>query len=236
MAIKSFKSFEEIWQDFPPLSEHLRNHWDYLAHTSHSEGKEHERLIEHVELVVAYSLKLIKTHHLESVIDNLVQKTIQEAFPENFNTEAANYLKKLFLGAIIFHDYGKVNENFQILKMENPLFEKENTTNGIDSQHSILSTFLFIHYFLNEIRKEFSNDEKSIHLLNIFVCLFSNSILKHHAAYIDHYVSFEKKKESLKQYLNLFGYPEDRNISNLIWDNVDENYLQKLLGLSLIHI
>ena len=230
MENRSFKSFEEIWGHFPTLSKHLKNHWDYLAHTSNSESADHERLGDHVELVVTYSLRLVKAHGLEKTIDCLVQEIIKEAFPQNFNKNVGNYLKKLFLGTIIFHDYGKVNENFQIIKMKNPLFSTKNTTNGIDSQHSILSTFLFIHYFLDEIKKEFSNDERVIHLLNIFVCLFSNSILKHHAAYIDHYIGFGNRKDSLKQYLNLFGYSEEQKFSKLIWDNVDENYLQKLLG------
>jgi len=230
MTTKSFKSFEEIWKFFPSLSKHLKNHLDYLAHTSHSEDKEHEPLIDHVELVVIYSLRLAKTHHLNEVVDNLIRTIIEEAFPGEFKFSTANYLKKLFLAAIVFHDYGKVNENFQIDKMKNPLFSKRNETNGIDSQHSILSTFLFIHYFLNEIKNEFSNDEMSIHLSNIFVCLFSNSILKHHAPYLDHYIGFGERKESLKQYLNLFGYTEEQVNSKLIWDNVDENYLQLILG------
>ena len=230
MTAKSFKSFKEIWKDFPSLSEHLNNHLDYLAHTSHSDNKEHETLIDHVELVVIYSLKLIKTHHLDSVVDNLIKTIVEEAFPGNFSINTANYLKILFLAAIVFHDYGKVNENFQIDKMKNFRFTKRNESNGIDSQHSILSTFLFIHYFLNEIKKEFPNDETSIHLSNIFVCLFSNSILKHHAPYIEHYIGFGERKESLKQYLKLFGYTEEIVFSKLIMDNVDEQYLQIILG------
>jgi CRISPR-associated endonuclease/helicase Cas3 len=230
MATESFKSFEEIWKDFPSLSEHLKNHLDYLAHTSHSDDKEHEPLIDHVELVVVYSLRLIKTHHLDKVVDDLIRTIIKETFPNTFKLTVANYLKKLFLASIVFHDYGKVNENFQIEKMKNLRFSKKSKSNGIDSQHSIVNTFLFIHFFLNEIKNEFSNDDVSVHLSNIFVCLFSNSILKHHASYLDHYIGFGERKESLKQYLDLFGYTEEQTHSNLIWDNVDENYLQLILG------
>lgn len=232
MTTESFKSFEEIWKGLPSLSDHLKDYRDYLAHTSHSDDKEHEPLIDHVELVVVYTLRLIKAHHLNTVVDNLIRTIVEEAFPfsGNFKANTANYLKKLFLAAIVFHDYGKVNENFQIDKMKNPRFLKRNETNGIESQHSILSAFLFIHYFLNEIKDEFSNDEMSIHLSNVFVCLFSNSILKHHAPYLEHYINFGERKESLKQYLSLFGYTEELIHSELIWDNVDENYLQLILG------
>ena len=58
MLNKSFKSFEEIWKDFPSFSDQLKNHKDYLAHTSHSEDEPDELLIEHIELVVSYTLRL----------------------------------------------------------------------------------------------------------------------------------------------------------------------------------
>lgn len=229
MTNRSFKSFKETWKDFPSFSEHLKNHKDYLAHTSHSDDEPDELLIEHVELVVSYTLRLSKEHHIDNIVDSLVEQILKEVFPETIDIKIGNYFKKLFLGAIIFHDYGKVNENFQILKMKNSLFTTPNTTNGIDSQHSILSTFLFIHYFLNDIKKEFSN-EQTIYLLTVMVCLFSNSILKHHAPYLDHRISFEKKKESLKEYLKLYGFEEETTMSNLIFDNVDEGFLQIILG------
>ena len=230
MESKSFKSFEEIREDFPRFSEHLKSHKFYLAHTSHSEDEADELLIEHVELVVSYTLRLVREHQIDKVVDKLIGQILAEAFSKAMGLEVGDYLKKLFLGAIIFHDYGKVNENFQIQKMNNSLFSNGNTTNGIDSQHSILSTFLFIHYFTNEIKKEFSNDEKVVVFLAIFICLFSNSILKHHAPYLDHRISFEEKKESLKQYLNLYDFEEETIISDLIFDNVDERFLQKILG------
>lgn len=230
METRSFKSFKKIWNDIPPFSNQLKNHELYLAHLSHGENEPDELLIEHVELVVEYAMKLIETHHLEDVVNELAHHLLKEGLSENYDINIGNYFKKIFLGAIVFHDYGKVNENFQIEKMKNTHFKKRNTTNKIETYHSGLSAFLFIHFFLNDLKKEFSNDEKAIYLLSVFVCLFCNPILKHHAAYIDHFIKFGERKDSLKQYLSLYNFEEETELSSRIWDDVDELFLKKLLG------
>ena len=201
--MKLYNSFEELVNAFPPISDFIENHKDYLAHTPKLNGQIAEKLIEHIEKVNQYTLKLSKVHSLDKVVDKLVFDVVAQQ-PEFINqNDLGNYIKGLFIRSIIFHDYGKINPNFQQKKMGNPLFQWDNTIK-IDSQHSKLSAYIFIHYHLREVAEgSFNETEQSF--LWALVFLFSNSILKHHASYVEHDIRFEKDIfDSLNRFLTHF--------------------------------
>jgi CRISPR-associated endonuclease/helicase Cas3 len=158
----------------------------YFAHLSHDK-KEKETLFEHSKLVSDYCLMLIDAHGIEIIIDSLIKKLNQNMPIEN-HKEFESLFKESFLAAIIYHDLGKVNPNFQVLRMENELFLQEKNL-SIQSYHSFLGSYLYVNVLLKRIfeNEKFNIEEK---LLSYFiVLLFSSAIVKHHNSTID--LSFE---------------------------------------------
>lgn len=187
--MKLFNSFNEIYKQLPKLSDYIPDHEQYLAHTPSKNDREKEGLLEHIEKVNDYALHLIHVHVLDPVIDKLIYDMINTQ-PDFHEVELmGNYIKMIFFQAIIFHDYGKINPNFQNVKMGNLKFIVDKSI-IIDSQHSKLSAYIFIHYCLKDIAEKFEDEvEKSF--LWALVFLFSNTILKHHAGYIENDIDFD---------------------------------------------
>ena len=83
---------------------------------------------------------------------------------------------ELFENAIYLHDLGKINRNFQILKMNNPELKDLPTQ---DSNHSIYSSLMYMDIFLNDITsKAFNRKEQGI-LIKLWLN-FAYSISRHH--------------------------------------------------------
>jgi len=185
----------------------LKDYQKYLAHTHDS--KPPERLSEHTRLVSEYAFRLIEVHHLDPVVDRLVSP-LTESETLDDKKRVGLFTKKLFLNAIVFHDYGKVNENFQIEKMQNERFSK-NSKNSIGSRHSVLSAFIFIVEYLRQIQKMTDLKPETQARLFALTFLFANPILKHHASYLANDLKFDEQGVlALAQYLPLFGLEWDR--------------------------
>lgn len=174
----------------------LKEHQKYLAHTPN------EQLSTHMDLVGFYFLKLVEVHGLEPLVDKLFLKLAKG------DANVARIGKMLFWDVILYHDFGKVNENFQKQRMQNPQFPAT-VRNGIDSQHSILSAFIFlIHQYSDGKIQKMANGENK--LLTLVAC-FAHNIVRHHGKHLKDLSdpeSFEKFRaelsESLQEYLVLF--------------------------------
>lgn len=175
----------------------LKDYQKYLAHTPN------EQLVNHMKLVSDYFLQIIQHHKLETALDNLLLKI------GNGNSDYAMRVKQLFWDAILYHDFGKVNENFQRIKMGNVLFPL-GKPNGIETQHSILSAYLFlIHQYSAKDFQSIADSDKKLYSL---VAFFGHNILKHHSARLDDLSerkTFQKFTEELCAdlvfYLGLFS-------------------------------
>ena len=163
-------SFRELSEKIKPVFGNLIRHEKYLAHTPD------ETLEEHLSLVIDYFLKIIETNRAENVLDNLLRKAIG-----NEEIRVLNYAKKLFFHSIVFHDHGKINDNFQIERVANAnlFFNKKDGKLGY--KHSVLSGYLYIVIHFNEIQTNFSN-VKTQQLLANLIILFAYPILKHHSS------------------------------------------------------
>jgi CRISPR-associated endonuclease/helicase Cas3 len=187
--MKSSNSFREYSQNLLILFEELQK--TYFAHLSHDK-MEKETLFEHSKLVSEYCLMLIDVHGFELVMDSSIAKLTQNISVENCD-EFESLFKESFLAAIIYHDLGKVNPNFQALKMENELFIQEKKL-SIQSYHSFLGSYLYVNIFLKKIfeNEKFSTEEKL--LLYFIVLLFSSTIVKHHNSSIDLTFEFDEQQ------------------------------------------
>ena len=201
--MKLFKSFNELLQEEPRIENILVNYEKYHAHTHRM--RDFEKLHEHVHLVMEYAVKLVDFHGLDIVINSMVSELI-EAYGKVEQVEiVGNFIKGLFVNALVYHDYGKVNENFQIDKMQNKFFFKRNENNKIGSQHSVLSAYIFLNVHLNKIIEDETISKYERNLLAVSTFLFANPILKHHSSFFEHKSDIEEEKvNSLEQYLDLF--------------------------------
>lgn len=169
------KKFDEILNsDTFRLDKYLKNNSKYLAHLN---DEETETLLDHTNLVLKYFVKINTQNNIEPLIENSI-KNFLIANLDGACEDIEDFLKTIFLKTVYFHDIGKINPNFQIKKMNNYEFSEKEY--GINSQHSILSAYLFLSNSFELIRKsKFSNKEKNF-LFTISV-LFSHSITKHHS-------------------------------------------------------
>ena len=190
---------------------------NYFAHLSTDKK---ETLYEHTYLVTKYFTKLIKIHKLETVIDNLI---------DSLATKKSTDLIKSIFGAIPkYHDLGKTNPNFQVVKMHNPLFDKSDFSFG--SNHSKIGAFLLIQRFIPKVNESiFSREEKIQNAYILFA--FSHSIKKHHAPALDFLNEYDFDNDFIydlfsfidSKEFNLLPIEHQSNLQRMIDEVVLEN-------------
>lgn len=139
-SYSNLRTIEQIISEGLKLSDMLASQRSYLAHTPD------ETLIEHTELTLTYLNAIVEANRLNPIIDKLIKSIIP-----NREKLIQEWVKKLFVDSISFHDFGKVNVNFQTDKMNNILFKANDDTIG--SKHSLLGAYIFVAYYLDLIFK-----------------------------------------------------------------------------------
>jgi CRISPR-associated endonuclease/helicase Cas3 len=206
------KSFSDVKNCLLDLSVHVPDLDEYLAHLPAVNPKqEKEKLQGHIVLVNETALRLIDIYGLEGVINNLIINLLKQLNCEQ--AETGNFIKELFLASIGFHDFGKLNENFQVERMKNNHFKKVNLQIG--SQHSILSAFLFLNYYLKELEKLSLPNNLASSFAGI-ICAFADPILKHHSSTLDIGDLDKERCKELCHFLPLVGM----NSHATYWPNV----------------
>ena len=199
--------FEDIF-DF-------QDKYKYLAHIK---DNREETLQEHTELANKYFEKIVEYKNLKPFFEGI--KNIL-----NLENQEEELYYKMIDDVVNFHDFGKINSQFQIDKMLNEeilkMEDKYNISGVLASDHSLLSANMFIAYYFEKITAliETVETKKIVILLEILFAL-SYTISKHHGN-LD---SFEEYIEKLSR-------------------NNEENILKELknireirdLGVSLIH-
>lgn len=223
------KSVDQILAQAPDVKKILSHYEMYLAHSHHTKAP--ESLYEHVNLVNAYAGSLIKEHHLDQVIDDLI-----DVYVENWgNDEMKSFIKTLFVHSIVFHDFGKINENFQIKRMGNKLFSpKVYESLNPDYGHSYLGAFIFISYHISLILKtNLTQEDKSKLIGHCF--FFSYPILQHHSPALFDMIErdglfsrFNDVLNELKPFLKRYLIDYNEQILNAIFSNVENLWFGKI--------
>lgn len=209
-SYSNIKKATQIISESLGLSDILPYCEKYLAHTPN------ETLLEHTNLTLKYLDVIIRVNKLDQVIDKLIIGIIPDS-----NENVLNYAKKIFISAILFHDFGKVNSNFQAEKMKNTLFDSNN--DKISSKHSLLGSYIFLVYHLDLINKEINSQEESILLIGITL-LYSFSINHHHNSSIQINFSDNNIQEHVDELKNI---PKYSNLNLTI--DLSSNFLQDLI-------
>ena len=198
----------------PRIESTLVNAAQYRAHRPHdsTSGQKPETLPEHVYLVNGYLLELVQQHRLDAVIDRLVATVVDEHFTNQSNLNISNVLKRLFVSTVLFHDFGKVNENFQAdsKKMNNPLFT-EIPGLAIETRHAKLGAYLYIYRHYLDLSKIPIADGEERRKLAYIVLLLSYPIIKHHGSRLlkpnEKAISFsEAEIKCMALYIERYGW------------------------------
>ena len=187
--MKSFNCSSDVLDGLLPIFGELSK--TYYAHLS-KDKSDKETLYEHSELVSKYFLRLMKAHEMDHLLDSLIEK-LMPLLPVKSEKGFGNLFKEIFIAAIVYHDLGKVNPNFQVQKMENELFSLNNNL-SFQSNHSLLGAFLFSNIFfkMSLENTQLNDDEKLI--LYFSIHLFAGAIIKHHNPTIDFSLEFENQQ------------------------------------------
>lgn len=165
------KYSKELFVDIDSL---VKPHIKVYAHSS--DEKEKETLAEHTKLCQNYFYKLIEEKKLEPILLQL-----EEIYFSEVSEDISKIYRKLFMNSIVFHDMGKCNPIFQELKMHHK--QKELIGNpGVGSKHALLSSALYIDYFLDDLIKLKGQDRS---FLIYFLMLNSYIISRHHVGFND---------------------------------------------------
>ena len=189
--------FEDIF-DF-------QDKYKYLAHIK---DNREETLQEHTELANKYFEKIVEYKNLK-----LFFKRIKNIL--NLENQEEELYYKMIDDVVNFHDFGKINSQFQIDKMLNEeilkMEDKYNISGVLGSDHSLLSASMFIAYYFGKITDliEIVETKKIVILFEILFAL-SYVISKHHGN-LD---SFEEYIEKLSR-------------------NNEENILKELKNISV---
>ena len=216
-------SVSEIVKQQPKLSQTLLDADNYWAHRDRKGKKQEETLAQHLSLVMSKCCVLSSTHHLDNQLDLLINSYVEDFFPKTFRISVSKFSKEAFIDSILFHDFGKINENFQadVAKMANPHFKK--VKSPIDTKHSALGAYIYLIYNCVEAKKlSKGNDEVFVNLLRI-VLAFSYPIFKHHGSRLEDQISLKVKFTAeevafMKQYLA----PYKINVSTDVTNNFDQ--------------
>ncbi|TDB67891.1 CRISPR-associated helicase Cas3' [Arundinibacter roseus] len=183
----SYKTVSDILNATPSIKTFLIDADSYYAHISPKNAVNPlppETLQEHIELVLKKFELLTKNHGLDVVIDNLIHDFLGNQKIES--EKLGDFLKRLFVNTVVFHDFGKINENFQASpdKMNNPHFRgKEKPKSVLSTHHSSLGAYLFIVKHIDEARVQVESQFNPIAMLATL--MLSYPIFKHHGKYLN---------------------------------------------------
>ena len=183
----------------------FQDKYKYLAHIKNNRE---ETLQEHTELANKYFEKIVEYKNLKPFFEGI--KNIL-----NLKNQEEELYYKMIDDVVNFHDFGKINSQFQIDKMLNEeilkMEDKYNISGVLGSDHSLLSASMFIAYYFGKITDliEIVETKKIVILFEILFAL-SYVISKHHGN-LD---SFEEYIEKLSR-------------------NNDENILKELKNISV---
>lgn len=152
----------------------------YKAHKKSKDNEiVYETLLAHTELINKYFIKFWQSKNSDEIFDRFCDVFWQK---ENINNELKNkakdLLKQIIMAIPIFHDIGKVNPNFQLMKLKVNDF-KENKA-YLNTHHSLLSSMFYIDYCRKLIYDE-KNEDEIVILLAEFILYNGYIIARHHS-------------------------------------------------------
>lgn len=156
--------------------------YEYFAHHKKVEEiKVNEKLQDHISLCEEYLKKIIEEKKLSKIIEKILMSLELESNRKEF-------YYKLIANVISFHDFGKINPEYQKQKMKNKNFYNFpiNIEGLKGADHSLFSSAIYISYFLeqieiNNLKSDNLKIKKETYLAIELIFNFAYLISKHHS-------------------------------------------------------
>lgn len=170
------RTIAQIFADAPKIHDILPQHNLYFAHCADGKAdKRDEWFYEHVELVNTFVERLCGAHGLDAVVDAMIGAVVRSVAV--LDDEDGDAIKERFAYSFLFHDFGKINPNFQREKMKKwDLFPDEVTVPFLpNTGHSELSAYCYLRHYAP---KDSSDKSGALFYLTL---LLAYPIIRHHA-------------------------------------------------------
>ena len=170
----------------------------FYAHCDRGNGKNPEILKEHVDRCYHYFEELWKHKNFKAIFENF-----QKELAPELSDEGIKLFYSLIVNVIIFHDYGKINPQFQSIKMKNTL-KKWTAIDCLEgTNHSMLSAAIYLDYFYEKIQEiPLSKDEKNI--IHVFMLANAYVITRHHGN-LSGFEAFLEEFQQNRQLADIFS-------------------------------
>ena len=170
----------------------------FYAHCDRGNGKNPEILKEHVDRCYHYFEELWEHKNFKAIFENF-----QKELAPELSDEGIKLFYSLIVNVIIFHDYGKINPQFQSIKMKNTL-KKWTAIDCLDgTKHSILSAAIYFDYFYEKIQESLlSKDEKN--MIHVFMLVNAYVISRHHGN-LSRFEEFLEEFQPNRQLADIFS-------------------------------
>ncbi|KGN02066.1 CRISPR-associated protein Cas3 [Clostridium novyi A str. 4570] len=157
------------------IEKYINNSDKIYAHTM-DDYKKVETLKEHLERSIKYFYKLVENKNLDNIFLKFETKLCKE-----FSDKEKSLFREMIVNTIYMHDLGKININFQTIKMKNKYFKDKKDIECSNSNHSCLSSLIYMNYYYKKIKSdiELINKENK-KKLRLFMVLNAYVISKHH--------------------------------------------------------
>lgn len=179
---------------------------DINRYKAHKKSKDneiiYETLLAHTELTNKYFLKFWQSKNSDEIFDRFCDVFWQKENIDNkLKNKAKDLLKEIIMTIPIFHDIGKVNPNFQLMKLKVNDF-KENEA-YVNTHHSFLSSMFYMDYCRKLVYDE-KNEDEIVNLLAEFILYNGYIIARHHS-----------ELGSLTEFTKLINLDDDTYFSKL---------------------
>lgn len=175
----------------------------YKAHKKSKDNEIiYETLLAHTELTNKYFFKFWQSKNSDEIFDRFCDVFCQKENIDNkLKNKAKDLLKEIIMTIPIFHDIGKVNPNFQLMKLKVNDF-KENEA-YVNTHHSFLSSMFYMDYCRKLVYDE-KNEDEIVNLLAEFILYNGYIIARHHS-----------ELGSLTEFTKLINLDDDTYFSKL---------------------
>lgn len=175
----------------------------YKAHKKSKDNEIiYETLLAHTELTNKYFFKFWQSKNSDEIFDRFCDVFWQKENIDNkLKNKAKDLLKEIIMTIPIFHDIGKVNPNFQLMKLKVNDF-KENEA-YVNIHHSFLSSMFYMDYCRKLVYDE-KNEDEIVNLLAEFILYNGYIIARHHS-----------ELGSLTEFTKLINLDDDTYFSKL---------------------
>lgn len=147
-----------------------------------------ELLLEHTELTEKYFRNLWEEKRGYELVERFCCRT-----RKGLTAEAKEFLEDMIWGIPLFHDLGKINPEFQRVKMQNERVKDAPVFACVGGRHSIISSVLYLEYFLGSL-KDAVKDRADKKFMRRLLLLHAYIIERHHSDLGD----FDKFLETLE--------------------------------------